>query len=285
MTNLKRLLLLFSVLLLVSLACSTITGQSGTNQTEPNIVSNDDNPVIVMTATVENNQPATGDNDQPAQEVAPAEQPAAQMDDIGTITAMGDAKGVEILEMNWEQDEDGYITFIGLLKNNGDNELSFVELDFTLRDANGTPVATEYTYSSIDILPPGEVSPFEMYFFDPPYEPWTSYEILIKGDVNEYFTSYTDFEVVSVELTDDGFGYELNGEIKNTGEQSSDFVAIYAIIYNSDNQPISTDFTFAEADALTPGATSTFQIYIWDTFADQTPDHFTLFIEGNLVSE
>lgn len=295
MTHLKRLMLFFSALLLVSLACNTITGQGGNQGV---IADNDNNQDMLepLDITVE---PSTSDDDaepnqpvedpeptdQPAEDPELTDQPAAGVDNNGTIVSMGDAKGVEIIEMNWEQDSNGNITFIGLLENNSENELSFISLSFTLRDASGTPVATGNSYSSLDILQPGDISPFEMYFYEPPYDPWTSYEILIDADVNEFFTHYTDFEEVSAELEEDNFGFQIAGEVKNTGDQSSDFVAVYVIIYNSANEPIAVDFTFTEADVVAPGETDTFLIYIWDTFGDQAPDHFTLFIEGNLVSE
>ena len=302
MNNLKKLLLVLSFLLLVSLACNAVTGAFDNDQPQP-AISNNDAPISVEpedtiddAVPLDNEQPEDAapveqpdteqpDTEQPDTEQPDAEQPSGQVDSNGTITAIGDAAGVEIIEMNWEIDEQGYITFVGLLQNNSDIELSWVELKFTLRNADGTPVGSGSAYSALDVLPAGSISPFAMYFYDPPYDPWASYEILIEGDENQFFTSYTDFEVIDAVLEDDDFGYQLVGEIKNVGAEEATFVAINAIFYNSAGDPISYDFTYIDADALEPGASSSFLLYVWDTFGDQIPDHFTLFVDGNVVTE
>jgi hypothetical protein len=251
---------------------------------EPNAVPNVQNEQPLPPAEQPANQPDNGqDGDENDDSDGDDDQspPTTQTSAGDKITATGDAKEVEVVTINWLEDEDGYITFLGMLKNNGNKDLVFVELSFTLRDENGTPVTSNYTYASLDILPPGGTTPFAMYFYEPPYDPWVNYEIIIEGDVNEYFDYYTELEVVSSTLQTGSFGHDIVGEIKNTGSQKVDFVTVYAAIYDKDDQLIAVDFTFADEDIISPGGTSTFTLSIWDTLGDLEPDHYVLYLEGN----
>jgi hypothetical protein len=253
------------IVLLASLACSTLTNLTGGSQQGPDIA---DTPINSL------------DNSASSEDV-PDDQPATQSMQDGFVTAMGEAKVIKITEMNWEIDEDGYITFLGLVTNTGEFELSFVELNFTLRDESGIPVASDYTYSLLDVIPPGGSSPFTMYFFDIPYAPWESYEIIIDGELNDFFSPYLDYEIVSASLQEGDSGYEIAGEIQNTGLRNAEFTAIYAVVYNSSNEIIAADFTFSEAEVIAPGESSNFVLSILDTIGDVQPDHFELYIEGS----
>lgn len=292
MNDRKKILLILSLLLLTSLACATVTdlfrSQPPQRAAEPDFPANG-----LTTAVIEPTEsPANGGTPTSPEEQTPEaaggsttpegdgeSKPAPSPE--GRISATGDAAELEVTELNWFQDEDGTITFLGKLKNNGSTDLVFVELAFILRDENGGAVASDYTYAALDILPAGESSPFKMFFFEPPYDPWVSYEIMIEGDVNNFFEYYSDFEVVSSQLEEGSFGYDLTGELKNTGDQKASFVMVNAVVYNRDDEIISVDFTFAEKDVLKSGETSPFTLSVWSTLNDQEPDHFELYLQGN----
>lgn len=297
MTHRNKLLLWIAVLLLTALACTTVTSLFQNQPQEPDLgpaLQDEDpaapeleepileDPVLpeppVENPALESNENGLESDDLEDDDTAPAQLFGGE----GRITATGDAAGVEVIELNWYQDEDGYLTFLGLLKNNGDQDLVFLELAFILSDEDGATVASDYTYSALDVFPSGEISPFVMYFYEPPADPWVSYEILIEGDVNEYFDYYADFEVLSAELQEGTFGYDIVGEIKNVGSSQTDFVNVYAALYDSEDQLIAVDFTFVDKDVLPAGETSTFTLSVWDTLQDLEPDHFEFFIQGNL---
>ena len=299
MTSRNKILLCVVVLLLAALACTTVSSLFENEPQQPDIgpaVQDEDpeppdvegpileNPVLpeppVEKPVPESDQdaPALEDSEDDSDKVPPLRQFGGE----GIITATGDAARVEVIELNWYEDEEGYLTFLGLLKNNGNEDLVFLELAFILRDEDGAAVASDFTYSALDVFPAGEISPFEMYFYDMPADPWVSYEILIEGDVNDFFEYYADFEVLNAELQEATFGYDIVGEIKNVGSSKTDFVNIYAAVYDAEDQLIAVDFTFVDEDDLSAGETSTFTLSIWDTLQDLEADHFDLYIQGNL---
>lgn len=294
MNPIKKLMLLLSILLLASLACSTVTNLLGGNNAPPPAVNDnssaESNQSQNNTADNDAVQPADTDNqpvDDDSQNIGDddAAQPTGPMFENVTITAIGAAADVEIIEFNWEEDEYGDIVFIGILQNNGSVDLSFVGLAFTLRNADGIAVGTNPTYASLNLVPVGGTSPFTIVFYDAPYDPWESVEILISGDENDWFTYNTEFEVISSELVEGDYGYEIVGEVQNVGNETSDYVSLIAAVYDSAGNLITVEFTFADADVMAPGDISSFSISVWDTIGNAVPDHFTLYIEGNVVSD
>jgi len=293
----NKLFILISVVLLAALACNTVTNLLENKPQQPDFgpAIQDADPAApeVEEPILENpvlpeppvDKPETDSNqeDQDVENNSEDQQEPQQLfGGEGKITATGDAAGVEVIELNWYQDEEGYLTFLGLIKNNGNEDLVFLELAFILKDEDGAVVASDYTYSSLNVFPAGEISPFVMYFYEPPVDPWVSYEILIEGDVNEFFDYYDEFEVISADLREGTFGYDIVGEVKNIGSSRTDFVNIYAVLYDSENQLIAVDFSFVDEDVLSAGETATFTLSVWETLQDLEPDHFELFIQGNL---
>jgi hypothetical protein len=73
----------------------------------------------------------------------------------------------------------GWLHILGEVKNTGETEAKLVELIISLYDVNGILVGFTYTYTTLDTIPPGETSPFEV---DTDHFPiFDHYEIQVQG--------------------------------------------------------------------------------------------------------
>lgn len=243
----RRILLPISVLLLAVLACGG----------SRDIISNDQ-PAAQDAAAATNTQPAAIESTT-----------AAQVERV---------QSAEVADIDYYGDDSLY--FIGLIKNTDTVDLEFVEIHVTLRDSSGQLVASESTYSDLDVVPAGGFSPFKLIFFDKP-SAWQDYEINIEGDEAGFNNPYLDFEIVSSQGSLPSFGaYEIVGEIRNTGAEDAEFVEIIAVLYDANNHVIGVDFTYSEFDKVTAGGTSPFDLFVFDK-AQGEVDHYELFIQGN----
>jgi hypothetical protein len=55
----------------------------------------------------------------------------------------------------------GWFHIVGEVQNNSDTPVAFVKVVATLYDDAGQVVGTDFTYTEIDLIPPGGKSPFE----------------------------------------------------------------------------------------------------------------------------
>jgi hypothetical protein len=187
----------------------------------------------------------------------------------------------EVENVNWYISSIDSLWFIGLVKNTGNVDLEFVEINVLLRDGEGTLVASDFTYSELDTIPVGEYSPFTVLFLEEP-ESWEKYEVVVEGEEAGFLTPYTEFEIISANGKQGSFGdYEIVGEIRNTGSQDAEFVEISAALYDINGKLIGVDFTYTDFDKVVAGGSSPFTIMFLST-ADGDPDHFELFIEGSI---
>ncbi len=236
-------------LLLVSLACGAARDVIGTSEPE---VSQPE-PTFTNVNPPPTNQPSN-----------PTEAPQTKVD---------------VLESNWYTDSIGTLYFIGIIKNSGNVDLEFTEAIATLRDDSGTLVGSASSFSTLDIIRPGEISPFKILFLNTPAN-WTKYEIVVQGQEASFLSSYRDFEIVSSQGKTADFGvYTIVGEVKNIGNKDAEFVEIIAIMYDANGKIIGTESTFAKLDKVVAGSTSPFEVLVL-SIADGAIDHYDLIVEG-----
>jgi hypothetical protein len=74
----------------------------------------------------------------------------------------------------------GWFHIVGEVQNNSDTPVEFVKVVATLYDDAGQVVGTDFTYTEIDVIPPGGKSPFET-----GTDEWTgttNYRLQVQGD-------------------------------------------------------------------------------------------------------
>lgn len=175
-----------------------------------------------------------------------------------------------------------YLYFIGQIRNTGNVDLEFVEVHVILRDTNGILVASESSYSELDVIPVGETSPFEVMFFETP-QSWQSFETNVEGDEADFLEPYVDFEVISSQGNVPSFGdYYINGEIRNVGLQDAEFVEVIAALYDANDQIIGLAFTYSDFDKVTAGGSSPFEMYFFSK-APGDVTRYEIFVQGNAI--
>lgn len=263
-----KLLIVILTILLVTLACSTIL-PSDTNEQVPQpneAVNENPNQAAEEQALVEEIEEPT---EPPTIEDPPPAPPESEYNlEVVTHTSY---VAYDILNID------------GVLKSLDEIPLDFVRVDFTFLDAEGNMVGENFTYSNIQIVQPGETSPFRIMVAEIP-ENWESYEIALSAQEPFLDPNYsTDFEIVSSDgSTDDFYDYVIEGEIKNVGSIAADFVQIHAALFDAEGNILAGDFTFSEADVIEPGATSTFSINFLNTPAQGVAD-YQLWVQGSIV--
>ena len=266
----KRTLILFSlVLMLASLAClctSGITDLIADNVPEEITI------VEEPLAAPEISEPLEAPEEPQADNPSPGE------------SSTSSSGPIEIIDANYYEDDFGSFNFLILVENTGDVGLEFVEASVTLKDSAGNIVANENFYSTVDLVVPGGRAPISLYWSDGVPE-WDTYEIFVEGDEeSDFFSYYTDMEVTSSELSEDDFGgYEIIGEVQNTGGLAAEFVTIVAILYDADGRIVGEGFTFADADVMQPGDTSPYTLFVFSTAGEVAT--YELIAEGSEVSE
>jgi hypothetical protein len=186
---------------------------------------------------------------------------------------------VAVDSVRWYTLPFGSLFFIGLATNTGSQELKSVEVVLILEDESGRAVAAEFGNLERDLIPSGEVSPFELVFLELP-PAWQDYQILLQGGKAEYVERCHEFEVVSQDLERLGSGTsEIKGEIKNTGTQTCEYIHISAAFYDAGGNLVGVGSSYARRDQVEPGETSRFELLHYDSGLGKI-DHFELWVEG-----
>ena len=79
-----------------------------------------------------------------------------------TFPVTASAQDVVILQDRYYVDGSGYSTVVGEVQNQGTQNVDFVKVTVTFYDASDTELATDLTYTYIDVLLPNQIAPFEV---------------------------------------------------------------------------------------------------------------------------
>jgi hypothetical protein len=181
-----------------------------------------------------------------------------------------------ILYDNYYEDAAGYANVIGEVQNQGTTTTTFMLLNVTFYDDFDSVVAAESSYTLVDILLPGEISPFEVSSF--PLANLSVASYTIEGtyyDTEE--VPYREFTLSGVtEYTDSGWFY-ISGAVENSGLLNASFVNVVASFYDENETLITYDFDYIDADVLEPGQWATFEV---STFPDEVlPASYALMVQ------
>lgn len=239
-------------------------------------------PVTVDVEDQSNNDTVnnTAQNDSVVQEQEPQEEaPLVEPTSPPEPTTLPAQVSTEVTVSNYFISYD-YLYIIGIVKNTGNVPVDFVKVVAALRDDNNTLVSSEYSYTSLDVIPPGESSPFSVVFFENP-EGWSSYDLTVQANESDWMEAYTDFEILSHNGKPGSFAdYEIVGEVKNIGSSRATFVEIVAALFDADGNIIGVDFTYTDLDIVDPEGTSPFSLSVLST-AEGEVDSYQLWVEAS----
>lgn len=158
---------------------------------------------------------------------------------------------------------------VGEVQNNTSSNVQFVKVNVVLRDANGSIVDGEYSYSDIDKLKLGMVSPFLVIFSNPPT--WLSYEVTLTWSTTT--EEPYPLEITNPETYFDSYNaYHIRGSVKNQYSVQRTFVQLFLTLYDPSNQVIGVATTYLNPSTLEPGQEVSFDVeaFFWKYKPDKT---------------
>ena len=158
--------------------------------------------------------------------------------------------------------DEGTYYVAGEVQNRGSRNIELVKVYITYYDADGVVVDVDGNWTSgLDVLMPQEKARFNAC----PSKKELSGEVqgfAVSGADCQMArsTPYREFQILSHDAgTIQGY-YRIQGEIKNIGDQNTEFVNIIATCYDADGKVIATGIDYADPRDLEPGQTGSFDI-------------------------
>ncbi|MBI9048871.1 MAG: hypothetical protein JEZ00_05615 [Anaerolineaceae bacterium] len=187
---------------------------------------------------------------------------------------------IEVYNVN-HYDSDGWVTFVGHVRNNMDVVVSSVDISMILFDGDGKIIATESIYPQLSLLPPGKDVPF--YFSSENLNNFASYEIV----VDEWYESDEEIpsglEIVYDTAILDEYNMTIIGEIENTSDQPMEWVHVASSLYDQNDILIDVVSTYSMLDIIPAGGKSPFKMYMSQNWGSDT--EYALIVQSSIAAE
>jgi hypothetical protein len=169
---------------------------------------------------------------------------------------------VDILTHSGWLDSIGYYHVSGEVQNSGSEAVHYVEVVATFYNSSNVVVATDFTFSDVDVILPGRKSPFDVLLTDSTQAAKVDHYSLAAM----YSTTNAipkALEILSYSSYTDTYGYmHVVGEIRNNGAANATFVEVIATFYGLTGKVVATDFTFADPHDLQPNQVAPFEVLL-----------------------
>jgi len=143
----------------------------------------------------------------------------------------------------WGPDLAGYDHIVGEVQNSGTENAEFVQLYFNFYDSANTLLSTDFTYTDLNVLAPGENSGFTDIFTPPPG--YDHYAITSVGALAASAPPNHNFTTQVTNVFTDGAGSQhVVGTVTNNNSTADTFVQIVFTFRNCSGTVVDTDFTF-----------------------------------------
>jgi DNA segregation ATPase FtsK/SpoIIIE-like protein len=180
------------------------------------------------------------------------------------------SNGVSILSTSQYSSEFGYTYIVGEVRNNLEDLVNFVQIVGRFYDSEGVLIDTDFTYTTLDMLRPGEKSPFKLIISDESVaQRIANYTLAVDWDpVFAVPARVADATVLTVQEGEQRIGefggYEVVGEVVNGGADDTEFVKIAATFYDENGRVIETDYTYTDPSDVGAGQSAPFEITVLD---------------------
>ncbi len=178
------------------------------------------------------------------------------------------AAGVPILS-DTTYESGGASWIVGEVRNDTGRNVRFVRVVANLYDSGNRLIGTDFTYTSMDILRPGQRSPFTVIVLSPPSN-FHHYTLQLEWDAT------TDESLGGLTLLSSGeraagFGDArfIFGEVRNDSGGPVRFVEIVATLYDAAGKVVGASLTFTSLENIPAGGTSAFEMAVlsWNNAA------------------
>lgn len=156
-------------------------------------------------------------------------------------------------------DSVAYLHVVGEVQNNTNRNLRFVKVSAAFYDSNGGLVDTEFTYTSLEILPKHDKTCFHLLLPEPAN--WSYYEFA-NVEYRDDAESPPDLAISNHSGSyNSTFGwYKIIGKVTNNEADRLEYVSPVGTVYNNTGTVLGCAFTYVTGTHLDPGQTSTFEM-------------------------
>lgn len=187
-------------------------------------------------------------------------------------------QSVRILSSSEYQDEAGYYHIIGEVENTSPDAREFIKVTASLYDPANRIVETEFTYTDVEVLRPGEKSPFDIILdSNSQANQASSYKLSVESENSKPKPSFLRITVGDNYYDSLGYAHVL-GEVTNQGSEATQYAKVSGTFYNDQNKVVGTGFTFTEPSDLQPGQSAPFDLLL----TDHAPNKFGEMSSGSL---
>lgn len=172
------------------------------------------------------------------------------------------APAIEILDTYGYLNEFGEYVVLGEVQNTGDTPARFVEIIVTFFDENGEQLQQVPVSTSLEILHPGQVSPFQLTLKDTQDSlSVTSYHTTI-GNFAPATSKEIKLSIIFHKLETSDDSVIVSGRLVNDGSSNSDNTKVTIILYNLVGEPIRFASTFTDPKDILPFGSALFSARI-----------------------
>jgi len=169
-------------------------------------------------------------------------------------------KGLLILSHSTYVDTYGYFRVIGEVENIGKSNTEKNKITVTFYDEQGTLGLTGAGDCYLEIMKPGERSPFEIVFPSPPE--LKNYRLTAEWEVTDTQPN-REMTFKGVKSSTDADGrYTVTGEIVNEGLHIIENAMVLCTFYDGSGKVVTVGFTFPDTLPIKPGNSSTFTLVV-----------------------
>jgi hypothetical protein len=150
------------------------------------------------------------------------------------------------------------LSIVGEVRNDSNLDVGQTDITVTFYDSAGTIIGTANGETMLDVIPPGEKSPFIITLTRPAGLASHSLRAVARPVSPE---SDAQLTVSTVKRFEDEAGFfHIKGTIENVGSTTARRVKVGAVVYNRDDRVINVGFTYANPPKLAPGETASYDI-------------------------
>ena len=197
------------------------------------------------------------------------------------------SNGVSILSTSQYSSEFGSTYIVGEVRNNLEDLVNFVQIVGRFYDSEGVLIDTDFTYTTLDVLRPGEKSPFKLIIIDQSVaQRIANYTLTVDWDplfaVPARVANATVLTVQEGEQRIGEFGrYEAVGEVVNGGAEDTEFVKVAATFYDENGRVIEADYTYTDPSDVGAGQSAPFEITVLDEDISEEIESVKLTAQSN----
>lgn len=176
----------------------------------------------------------------------------------------------------------GTFHVVGEVENMGPQAMAFLSITGTFYDSNNTIIVTESSFATLEIIPPGVKSPFEVVTDQNQAEKVHNYTLAVTESsvTTKNLTKTLIILSNSSHISPSGF-LNIVGEVKNNGSSESTTNLVAATCYDENGKVVAIESGFTDPQNLNPEQTAQFNLMIDDENQSAKVDNYALQVQSS----